>query len=260
MSRLLYNQEPITWVRRFLVVDDVGVSIWIWRDYDQLSDDKFSQYQQFLSDSEIQRLGRISSKRRKQEYIAGHYLLWCHLNTFTPQSLVNNSIQHPPDEAPFLRFSENNSVDFNLSHSNSAICCVIGKGCQVGVDIEAPKEARSIQKIADNYFSKKEVANIRNLPALQQEREFYRLWTLKESLVKARKRGIDRESMLVEFETPVNVLDTNWYSYSFNVGYLYCALSLSKELSNPFNIAIFQSDMRLKSVVQPEFQLYIPSL
>jgi 4'-phosphopantetheinyl transferase len=233
--------------------------MWIWRDYDQLSDSVFDQYQQCLSDSEKQRLQAISAASRRREYIAGHYLLRSHLNAINPEWLSQHSIEHPRDAAPFLSGVEKADVCFNLSHSHNVICCVVSLRSQIGVDIECPNKTRSIQQIAEHYFSAAEGALIIGLPLDQQALEFYRLWTLKESLVKARRKQLGPESLRVEFQPRMNGDETDWYSYSFTIDNSYCALSLSQPLLGSLVVSIYHSNMQLNTIETPQLQCYTPS-
>ncbi|MFT5419347.1 MAG: phosphopantetheinyl transferase [Candidatus Endobugula sp.] len=238
--------------------DDSVVSMWMWRDYNQLPESAFDQYQQCLSDSEQQRLQNISAARRRREYIAGHFLLRSHLNAVNPKWLSNHSVEHPQDAAPFLKGAEEDEVYFNLSHSHNVICCVVSLRAQVGVDIELPSKARSIQQIAEHYFSATEAELIASLPSEDQALEFYRLWTLKESVVKARRKQLGPEGLRVEFSPRIKDENSDWYSYSFVSDDLYCALSLSQPLVEPLTVSVYHLDMQFNTIEHPQLQCYTP--
>lgn len=73
-------------------------------------------------------------------------------------------------------------VFFNLSHSNNMVICAVSP-VEVGCDIEFVKSGRT--RIAQRYFTKEEQRF-----AQISERHFYRMWTLKESFIKATGRGL----------------------------------------------------------------------
>ena len=80
---------------------------------------------------------------------------------------------------------------FNLSHSGSYVLCSISteKEAKVGCDIETIKETR--MRVARRFFLPSETAYIERQPSGGAEAEaFYRLWVLKESFMKATRRGM----------------------------------------------------------------------
>lgn len=82
-------------------------------------------------------------------------------------------------------------VSYNLSHSGNYVMCAYSTrpGARVGCDLEMLGEFR--EKTACRFFCQEEYAYI-----LKEEREeerrnlFYRFWVLKESFLKATRRGM----------------------------------------------------------------------
>ncbi|TNF31586.1 MAG: 4'-phosphopantetheinyl transferase superfamily protein [Deltaproteobacteria bacterium] len=71
------------------------------------------------------------------------------------------------------------------------VTVALATGRDVGVDVEdAARRGRTVE-LADRFFAPSEVAALRALPegAAQRDR-FFRLWTLKESYIKARGQGL----------------------------------------------------------------------
>lgn len=76
---------------------------------------------------------------------------------------------------------------FNLSHSGVYALCSVSRGMdQVGCDIEMKKAFR--EGVAKRYFRESEVEAI--LGAKDRAECFYRFWVLKESFMKATRRGM----------------------------------------------------------------------
>ena len=83
------------------------------------------------------------------------------------------------------------NVSYNLSHSGNYVMCAYSTrpGARVGCDLEMLGEFR--EKTARRFFCQEEYAYI-----LKEEREeerrnlFYRFWVLKESFLKATRRGM----------------------------------------------------------------------
>ncbi|TVU37707.1 hypothetical protein EJB05_11037 [Eragrostis curvula] len=81
---------------------------------------------------------------------------------------------------------------FNISHTSSLIACCITMGTPIGIDIEEKKRktAKSILSLARRYFTPPEVDYLSKIPDPEaQQKEFIKLWTLKEAYVKALGRG-----------------------------------------------------------------------
>ncbi len=79
-------------------------------------------------------------------------------------------------------------VHFSLSHSGSMAMCAVADS-PVGCDIQELSSARRGERVARRFFTPAEYARI--TAAAGPEREFARLWTLKESYVKYLGTGID---------------------------------------------------------------------
>ncbi len=63
----------------------------------------------------------------------------------------------------------------------------------VGVDIEMIRADVASEKIAENFFSRREVETLRALPREHQAEAFFNCWTRKEAYVKARGQGLSIE-------------------------------------------------------------------
>ena len=85
---------------------------------------------------------------------------------------------------PFLK-----DVDFhfNLSHSgNVCICAVSDK--EVGCDVE--KLGKANMKVAKRFFSPEEFKALENADESEKDDLFFRIWTMKESFIKAVGTGL----------------------------------------------------------------------
>ena len=86
---------------------------------------------------------------------------------------------------PYLK---DGAAHFNISHSGSVATCVVSR-YQVGCDVEKVREIDL--KIAKRYFCKEEADELFSLKKESDRIDaFFRLWTLKESYVKAVGKGL----------------------------------------------------------------------
>ena len=73
---------------------------------------------------------------------------------------------------------------FNVSHCKGAVAIAVSDR-EVGIDIE---NIRSVEKKLKEY-----VANTAEIDVISTDEDFFRVWTAKESLVKAAGSGLDRK-------------------------------------------------------------------
>ena len=93
------------------------------------------------------------------------------------------------------------STSFNVTHSGQhGLVAVAPKG-RLGVDIEEGAPRRRLQGLIEAVFSPGEQAEFEDLDESGKLRLFFRLWTLKEALVKAHGKGLSMK--VSEIEIPV---------------------------------------------------------
>jgi 4'-phosphopantetheinyl transferase len=78
-------------------------------------------------------------------------------------------------------------LHFNLSHSGSLVICAVGD-TPVGCDVEQVREAP--RKLASRFFCENEKDYLNACDSDIYDKEFYRMWTRKESYMKFTGEGI----------------------------------------------------------------------
>lgn len=78
-------------------------------------------------------------------------------------------------------------ISFNLSHSGDLVICAVSEK-PVGCDIERIKNAP--QRVAERSFSEAEKEHLQQFLGEAYNREFFRIWTKKESYLKMLGTGI----------------------------------------------------------------------
>ena len=123
-------------------------------------------------------------------------------NSVEAEALLRCALGLTPQDAPLdMTIGENGKpacadVQFSFSHSGDMVACAVSD-CPVGVDIEFSK--KDGWPVAQRFFAAEEVELLRNS---QDSALFYRLWTLKESYLKALGCGMTKPlaSFSVRFE------------------------------------------------------------
>ena len=140
----------------------------------------------------------LKSKRpeaRKQSLGAG-LLLGCILKE---RGFSDLQIGFGPNGKP-----EVEGIFFNLSHSKTMVICAVGEK-SVGCDIEQISKAPG--KVADRFFNERELRYLNQIPEEKRNKEFYRLWTMKESYIKMTGEGMQLplDKFEVDFEEGIQI-------------------------------------------------------
>lgn len=145
----------------------------------------FREKLKLLSPYRQQKIAILRHERDKNRSLAAGLLLDHALAAF---GLQERSVEYEIGEwgKPALKYHP--EICFSLSHSGAYAICTIGDK-PVGNDIERIREGRL--KVADRFFAKEELSW---LYETEREEEWmqrmFRLWTMKESFVKAIGRGM----------------------------------------------------------------------
>lgn len=94
-------------------------------------------------------------------------------------------------------------IRFNLSHSSGVTVCALALDTAVGVDIEDVRRKVDVS-IADRFFSDQEADYLTRSPGHDRQSVFFDFWTLKESYIKAKGKGlsIGLESFSFDIDMP----------------------------------------------------------
>lgn len=122
---------------------------------------------------------------------------------------------------PMLKNVE--QIHFNLSHSGDWVVCGVSDA-PIGIDVETIKIKDLI--IAKRFFTEDEYKDILRQPEEEKIKYFFKLWTLKESYVKAEGKGLS---------IPLN-------SFSFRVLPHEIQMYEGKLLSNKYCFQVFSLD------------------
>jgi phosphopantetheinyl transferase len=140
-----------------------------------------------LSADEQKRAGRFRFERDQRRYIAGRAFLRNILGGALGRAPVDLVFQYTPAGKPFLGES---GLHFNISHSADRFLCAVGRGAEVGVDLERLVAIPEMTGVGEKCFSPAEQVELRRAPEAARIETFYRLWTRKEAAVKCRGVGL----------------------------------------------------------------------
>jgi 4'-phosphopantetheinyl transferase len=159
----------------------------IWRVDLDINGNQLHDLQKLLSQDEIARAERLKSEELKKRFIAARGFLRKILSSYTGQDPKDIMFRYNEDGKPELI---NNQIQFNLSHSKDIALYAVALERAVGIDIETIDPHADHMRLAKEYFSEQEFRDIAALPPDQQKKAFYRAWTRKEALAKAKGSSV----------------------------------------------------------------------
>ncbi len=151
-----------------------------------------SAYESLLSNVEHQRYRALVFEEDRLIFLASRALIRCALSHYTTN----------PPEAWCFELGSNGKprlatvppcgpLHFNLSNTKGlAVCGVSRHAERLGVDVEYLARMGPFANIANRHFTDNEVAILRAQPNSDKQEAFLRLWTLKESFLKATGKGL----------------------------------------------------------------------
>jgi 4'-phosphopantetheinyl transferase len=163
-----------------------------------LRDEQPERLLEFLSPEERSRAARFVFPKDRGLFIAAHALLRSRLGKaagagrleFQADRHGKPALNPPHGNPPLL---------FNLSHTNGLAACVLARGCAVGIDAEEIVPRSGLDAIARWAFTEEERRIIAASSGDKRLEAFYRLWTLKEALVKGIGRGLSLDLQDIAF-------------------------------------------------------------
>ena len=148
------------------------------------------KYYEISSEKEKEKINRYIFKKDRHTCLVTRGLQRFVLSQCThipPESLVFEENRYgKPDIKPGLT---DIPVKFNLSHSNGLTACAVTLNSEIGIDVEDSTRKINLN-IADRFFSRQESEYILNMPEQKKKKTFFDFWTLKESYIKSKGKGL----------------------------------------------------------------------
>lgn len=172
-----------------------------------------------LSDEERAQQQRFIPPPKRHEYLVTRLLV----RTVLGQALgvAPESLTFTANEWGRPELSVPSALRFNVSHTEGLVVCLLSWAFEVGVDTELMSRAPRILGMAPRVFAPLELSELQALPGDRHEERAVTLWTLKESYIKARGRGLslaldgfafrfDQERVRVEVEPRLHDDGSRW--------------------------------------------------
>lgn len=163
----------------------------VWRANLTLSASRLESLEQTLSTDERERARRFYFQRDREHFIVARASLRAILGCYLDLKPDELRFCYGPHGKPALSSeSLGGDLRFNLSHSGGLALYAVTRGREIGVDIERVRPELADGKIAERFFSPREVAALRALHPHLQLQAFFNCWTRKEAYIKATGDGL----------------------------------------------------------------------
>jgi 4'-phosphopantetheinyl transferase len=163
-----------------------------------------TEYRRLLTNEERQQEQRFRFANDRRRYLITRALIRTVLSRYSVHGPACWRFARNEFGRPMLVTGDGamSSLSFNLSHTKGLILCGITRNHVVGVDVENIRCRTASLEIADQSFSSEEAAALHAVPACLQSEHFFHYWTLKESYIKARGKGLSMPLEQFSFHFP----------------------------------------------------------
>lgn len=163
----------------------------IWRAFLDIPDRSVQEFKQSLSTDERARAERFRFDRDRNRFIAAHGILRRILACYMNVDPCEITFCREENGKPRLKTAAGETgIQFNLSHSEGLAIYVFTCDRRVGVDVECIRVVDEMEQIVEQFFSARERALFRVLPAGVKQEMFFNLWTRREAFLKAIGNGL----------------------------------------------------------------------
>lgn len=199
------------------IVEPRGIAVWTVA-VENIPRRLFPGLEELLCPAEKARAARFRFESDRQLYLAAHALKRLQLSAMVPRiNPISWRFAPGPWGKPEVIGVE--AVSFNLAHSRGLVACAVSRTVELGLDVEfvAPQAP---MEVAPECFTPGEQLWVERASPRQRPSRFFRLWTLKEAVLKATGRGLyqsprsfsfDFDPLRVSIQDPSLGMPSQWH-------------------------------------------------
>lgn len=162
--------------------------IQVWRTIFDLSKAPKETLLGTLSADELSRASRFRFEKDQRRFIEVRGIL---------RQILAAYLQKPPHALQFHYnnngkpvLANNDTLQFNLSHSGNMALYAFTYNRNIGIDLEWIQQDIAIEEVASRFFSEPEIVSMQQLAEPKRNELFFQYWTRKEALIKATGTGL----------------------------------------------------------------------
>lgn len=218
---------------------DNKVHIWIVDFRSQT--EQVNDLEELLSADELRRANIYATRHLRDSFVIARGYLRRVLSTWVHIDAKEIKFKYSPFGKPEIDDPRGNLVQFNLSHSDNYFAIAVSNYFPVGIDIEFCCSEMEVYNVAQHIMTSNEFSCFSSLKNEFQRKQFFNIWTAKESLVKAIGRGLSVNLQDIEVDyskgtfifkaEEQGISPKNWYFSHYEFDYNY-SLTISSPVSN----------------------------
>ena len=152
---------------------------------EDIDNDVVKQIEQFISYDKRKKVAKFKFKKDRLRSIFGEIMMRIIVCGMT--HVTNNDIFYTYNEYGKPLLTNPTGLFYNISHSGDWVICAVDDS-PIGVDVEAMEPID--MDIAKRFFSNDEYRFLMEISEEKRLTYFYKIWTLKESYIKAEGMGM----------------------------------------------------------------------
>ena len=178
--------------------------------YININEFNIDEMQKSVSAKRIERSEKYKFEVDKKRSIAVEYLLNQMIDEFHSEIKTPVELTYDQSGKPHIYSnSMEDVIQISLSHSGDYVACMISD-VECGIDIEKHSKKREYEKIATRICTERELSNIHDA------KDFYDIWTLKESAIKAVGLGLSmdmKKCEMIKIERGIFEIEISGHKY-----------------------------------------------
>lgn len=191
-----------------------------------LPEQQFERYLRALSQEQGKKVKAYHRWEDQHRSLFGKLLLAHALKVYQLDPILIHKIEKELNDRPFIK----GIFDFNITHSGEWVICAVSETCRIGVDVEKIKEV----DLNDYRKTMTQGQHQEISSSSHPEKAFFRMWVIKESVIKAHGIGLTFHLDKMEYGPNLARLEEqDWYYSVLDVGEGYaCAVASDKPVEN----------------------------
>ena len=163
--------------------------------------EKWSDYDKIISKNEKNKAHEFQHLDDRLSFTKCRSVLRSTLSKWLNCNPNEINIIHRENGKPYLEHSK--GIEFNITHTKGLAAIAFSIDSEIGIDVENLNREINLEQIAKKVFTTSEQSLIDSNNQNDKKRTFYRLWTSKESYLKATGLGLRVDPRKISVDPPI---------------------------------------------------------
>lgn len=178
--------------RPLLHLEENDIDVWLAYYGEMNNEALLARQHDLLDETERRQQARFYFADDRKRYLVTRAMVRTVLSHYAPVApadwLFGANAYGRPHIANATALAE--GLSFNISHTRGLIALAVGRGRELGVDVENVAAREVSLGVAQHFFSPQEVAELESVAPGRRQDRFFEYWTFKEAYIKARGMGL----------------------------------------------------------------------